>query len=94
MVIVDKKSGSSSELMAGILKEYKRAIIVGKEPTAGMSFLKGTKKFDDGSMLAMVTAVSYLYNGKPLGLNSITPNLLIPPKVDDQMEFILNELKK
>ncbi|MBF0253362.1 MAG: hypothetical protein HQL29_06045 [Candidatus Omnitrophica bacterium] len=92
MVMIDKKSGSSSELFSGILKEYKRALIVGKEPTAGMAFLKGTEKFDDGSMLIMITGQCFLFNGKELDTAGVTPNLVIPAQVDDQVNFVVKKM--
>ncbi len=92
MVMIDKQSGSSSELFSGILKEYKRAFIVGKEPTAGMAFLKGTEKFDDGSMIIMITGQCFLYNGKEIDTAGITPNLVIPKQVDDQVGYVVKKM--
>ena len=94
MIMVDEMSGSSSELFAGTFKAYKRAIIVGKTPTAGMAYLKGLKQFDDGAMVAMITGLSYLFNGQELGLNGVAPNLLIPPGIEDQLQFIITNITR
>ncbi|MBF0493832.1 MAG: hypothetical protein HQL28_01720 [Candidatus Omnitrophica bacterium] len=91
-IIIDKKSGSASELFVGTLKAYKRAIIVGKEPTAGMAFLKGMHKFDDGSMLAMITGLSYVFNGQELDLNGVTPNVVVPGGVGDEVQFLVRKI--
>ncbi|MBF0216782.1 MAG: hypothetical protein HQL30_07305 [Candidatus Omnitrophica bacterium] len=93
-LLINKKSGSASELMAGVLKEYKRAIVVGREDTAGMSFLKGTNKFDDDSMLVMITAMSYLFNGKEMGFKTVEPNFRIPADAKDELEFLVHEINK
>jgi len=94
ILLIDGKSGSASELLAGILKKYKRAVIVGKRPTAGMAFLKGTHKFEDGSMLAMITGMSHLYDGEKLGPDGVMPNIIIPSDVDDQLDFVLKKLTR
>jgi C-terminal peptidase prc len=94
MILVNEKSGSASELMAGIFKEHKRAVIVGKSPTAGMAYLKGTHKFDDGSMIALITAQSFFFNGKVLGMKGVVPNFIIPAEVKDQLHFIIYNIAK
>ena len=94
IVLVNKGSGSASELLAGTLKEYNRAYVAGRERTAGSAFLKGVHNFDDGSMLAMVTGLSYLHDGKELGLKGVTPNLVIPLETEDPVKFIVKQLQR
>ncbi len=94
VILVDKKSGSASEILAGTFKAYKRAIIIGKEPTAGMAFLKSTFKFDDGSMIAMITGNSYLFNGTELDLNGIQPNSIPPKEVEDLVSYVVDNFEK
>jgi carboxyl-terminal processing protease len=91
VILINQKSGSSSELLAGILKEYKRAQIIGKNPTAGFSFLKGTSKFKDDSMLIMVTGFAYLFNGKKLGMEGIKPTYTAPEEIDNLLAFTIQE---
>ena len=93
-IMVNKKSGSASELLAGVFQAHKRALIFGKESTAGMAFLKGTHKFEDDSMLAMITGFSFLFNGRPLDLNGVDPDIVIPPGVNDQLKFVLRNIRR
>lgn len=93
VVLVDKKSGSASELLAGTLKAHKRAMVMGQEPTAGYAFLKGAKRFDDGSMLAMVTGEAFLFDGTLLGTDGVEPNYTIPAAASDVPQFVLTQIK-
>jgi C-terminal peptidase prc len=93
VIIVNKKSGSSSELLAGVCKAYKRAIIVGKEPTAGFAFLKSTFNFDSGSMLVMLTGLTYLFDGTEVSMDGINPDLTIPEEVQDVVQYTLDKYK-
>ncbi|MFC1593836.1 S41 family peptidase [Candidatus Omnitrophota bacterium] len=93
MLLINKKSGSASELLAGLLKGYKRALIIGKEPTAGRAFLKSTFKFEDGSMLAMLTGFAYLFDGTKFGLDGVTPSYTVPENIGNVLEFVLNQYK-
>ena len=94
IVLIDKKSGSASELLAGTLKAHRRAVIMGKESTAGFAFLKGAARFEDGSMLAMVTGIAYLFNGIPFGKDGVEPAFKIPQDVMDIQKFVLSQIKK
>ncbi|MDD4294511.1 MAG: S41 family peptidase [Candidatus Omnitrophica bacterium] len=90
IVVINKKSGSAAELLAGTLQAYKRAIIIGASESAGFAFLKGTFNFDDGSMLAIITGDSYLFNGKKISTEGITPDIIIPENVKNSLEYIEN----
>lgn len=79
-VLVDKGTGSSSELFSGIMQYYKRAIIIGNEPSAGRTFLKSMFNFEDKSMLMLVTSAAYLANGQTYSLDGIQPDYWAKPE--------------
>lgn len=94
-ILVDSQSGSSSELLAAIIKEYRRGQIIGKDPTAGFSFLKGISEFEDGSMLVMATGFAYLFNGQQLSFDGISPTYAAPEKkADNLLQFTIQEFKQ
>jgi carboxyl-terminal processing protease len=93
VVLVDKKSGSSSELLAGTLKAHRRAMVMGQEPTAGSAFLKGATRFEDGSMLALITGEAFLFDWTLLGADGVEPNYVIPASVSDVPQFVLTQIK-
>lgn len=94
VILINKRSGSASEIMAAIFKEYKRGFVMGTEPTAGMAFLKSTFTFEDGSMLAMITGDAFLFNGVLLDTGGVTPNYIIPADVKDTLGFVADKYLK
>ena len=67
---------------------------MGKKPTAGSAFLKGTANFEDGSMLAMITGIAYLFNGEAFGKEGIPPDQVIPASVSDVEKYVLSQVEK
>lgn len=92
MILVDGNSGSSSELLAGTLKAHRRAIVMGPGNTAGSASLKGAVRFEDGSMLALITGQSYLFDGTLVGHQGVEPDYIIPPTVTDIRAFALEQI--
>ncbi|MDD4957077.1 MAG: S41 family peptidase [Candidatus Omnitrophica bacterium] len=92
LVVEDSHSGSASELLAAVLKGYKRAVIIGKEPTAGFAFLKSAVDFDDGSMLAMITGDAYLFDGTLLDRSGVVPDIVIPQDVDNVEKYVIEQI--
>jgi len=91
-ILIDKGSGSASELFSGTLRSYGRALLIG-EPSAGKTFLKSLYEFGDGSMLILVTSPAYLYTGErydPLGLK---PDFTLKED-DDLFSHVLRCLKE
>ncbi len=93
-VLINKGSGSASELLAATFKEYDRALICGKEKSAGFTFLKHAFDFDDGSMLTLITGFAYLADGTKLGTEGVQPNYPVPEETSDTLQFILNKFKE
>jgi len=94
VILINSKSGSAAELFTGTFKAYKRALIAGKEPTAGRAFLKTTFSYDDGAMLAMVIGFAYLTDGTKFGLKGVPPSLMIPKEEKNDLMFVLDKYKK
>jgi carboxyl-terminal processing protease len=92
IVLVDGGSGSSSEILAGALKAHKRAVIMGKENTAGSASLKSAIRFEDGSMLALLTGQSYIFDGTLLGNDGVSPSYIIPDEVTDVKAFVIRQI--
>jgi carboxyl-terminal processing protease len=72
-VLVDKGTGSASELFSGVLQDRKRAIILG-ENTAGQVLLKSMYDLSDGSTLALVNARGHFPDGRPFPFDGVRPN--------------------
>jgi carboxyl-terminal processing protease len=93
IIVINNKSGSASELFAGTMKAYRRAVILGKSSTAGLAELKGAFDFDDGSVLAMITGQAFIFNGTLIDKNGINPDYIIPEHIEDIQDFVLKQIQ-
>jgi carboxyl-terminal processing protease len=73
IVLIDRTSASASEIVAGAMQDWDRALIVG-ETSFGKGLVQNPYRFDDGSALLMTTAryhtpsgrvIQRPYRGKP-----------------------------
>lgn len=80
-ILIDQGSGSASELFAGTMRYYKRAILIGTR-SAGKTFLKSMFNFEDNSMLLLVTSVAHLYNGEVYDPSGLKPDFEVTQDVD------------
>jgi carboxyl-terminal processing protease len=84
VILVDKGTGSASELFSGVMKDRKRAVVMG-EHTAGQVLLKSLFDMSDGSTLAMVTARGHFPDGRPFPFDGVIPDENIPPEKKDEL---------
>ena len=90
VILVNERTASASEILAGALKENNRAIVIGKK-TFGKGLVQEIIKLPDDSALH-VTIASYLTpNGKNINKIGLVPNEIIHDenKLLKRAEFIL-----
>ena len=81
-VLINGGSASASEILAGALKDNKRAIIVGKQ-SFGKGLVQEINKLPDGSALH-ITIQKYLTpNGTDIHKKGITPDYVVNVTADD-----------
>jgi len=76
VILVNKGSGSASELFAGILQKRKRAVVMGTK-TAGQVMLKSMFRFQDGSLMFLVTGRGYHPDGTAFSFDGVTPDVTV-----------------
>jgi len=80
VVLVNRLSASASEIVAGALQDYGRAIIVGDSKTHGKGTVQtvfDVGKSDDLGALKVTTASYYRISGASTQLKGITPDIVV-----------------
>jgi len=75
-VLVDGNSASASEILAGALKDNRRAQIVGTQ-TFGKALVQSVHSLSDGSGMAVTVAHYYTPNGTDIGHKGVTPDVKV-----------------
>jgi carboxyl-terminal processing protease len=79
VILVNKESGSSSELFAGVMRDKGRAVLMG-ENTAGQVMLKSMFDFDDKSMLLLITSRGHYADGRTFSFSGLDPDNKVTPE--------------
>jgi carboxyl-terminal processing protease len=82
-VLVDGNSASASEILAGALKDNRRAQIVGAQ-TFGKALVQSVHSLSDGSGMAVTVAHYYTPNGTDIGHKGVTPDIKVDLNSMDQ----------
>lgn len=96
VILVNGNSASASEITAGALREYNKAIIVG-EKTYGKGSVQQPFEMKDGSLLKLTIANWYTPKGNSIEGNGITPDIEIEFQKEDfenKYDRQLEEAKK
>lgn len=76
IVLVNEGSASASEIVAGALRDNKRAILLGTK-TFGKGSVQTVMPLKDGSALRLTTASYYTPSGKSIMNQGVVPDILI-----------------
>ncbi len=91
IVLVDQGSASASEIVAGALKNNKRALVVGKR-SFGKGSVQKVFEFEDGAALKL-TIAKYLTPGNiSIQDSGITPDILLQGSVITEDKVVYNPL--
>ncbi|MBN1288267.1 MAG: S41 family peptidase [Actinobacteria bacterium] len=85
VVLVNGGSASSSEIVAGALRDRQRATIVGS-PTYGKGSVQKIFDLPNGGAVKLTVSLYYLPEGETIGDEGITPEVLVENKDDPEAE--------
>ncbi len=85
VLLVNRRTASASELLAGALQDYGCAIVVGDAKTHGKGSVQGVQDVgEDGRLGAIKTteALYYRVSGGSTQLKGVTPDIVLPSRTD------------
>ena len=100
IVLINNGSASASEIVAGALKDHKRAIILG-EDTYGKGSVQSIIPLSDGGGIRITVSKYYLPSGKSISEVGVKPDIFVSEdennfeinsKFDNQLNYAVNLL--
>lgn len=85
IVLVNGGSASASEIVAGALKDHKRAIVMGTQ-TFGKGSVQSILPLGNGTAIKLTTARYYTPNGNSIQAKGITPDILVEEATVNETE--------
>src|SRR3954465_12382542 len=85
-LLVNEGSASGSEIVAGAMKDLKRAVLVG-ETTFGKGSVQNVLQLPDGSALRFTTAKYYTPSKKVIHGNGVTPNIRVAMSSEQERQL-------
>ncbi|SFB76798.1 S41 family peptidase [Massilia yuzhufengensis] len=88
VVLVNGGSASASEIVAGALQDYKRAIIMGSQ-TFGKGSVQTLRQLSPDTAVKLTTARYYTPKGRPIQATGIAPDLRVDETADGDALAVL-----
>ncbi|MDD5258589.1 MAG: S41 family peptidase [bacterium] len=88
VILVNKGSASASEILSGVVQDYKRGRILGAK-TFGKGSVQTVMPMSDGSGLRLTTAKYYLPSGRSIHEIGVTPDIIVEIPREDEVKLMM-----
>lgn len=88
VVLVNRGSASASEILSGVIQDYKRGKIIGAK-TFGKGSVQTVMPMSDGSGLRLTTAKYYLPSGRSIHEIGVTPDIIVEMAREDEVKLMM-----
>lgn len=97
VILINEGSASGAEILAGVLQDYERAILLGK-PTFGKGSVQTVIPLEDGSAIRLTTSKYFLPSGRSIHDTGIAPDVEVEAKVvkletEEKTKILFDELE-
>ncbi len=93
VLLINEGSASGSEIMAGALRDHKRAVLIGAK-SFGKGSIQTVFPLRDGSALKLTTNYYLTPLGEQIQENGITPDIVVSEKVQEPKLTVSDRLEK
>ncbi len=93
VVLVNGRSASASEIVAGAIQDHNRGILIGQQ-TVGKGSVQTSHHLSDGSSLHVTVARWYTPNDEQIDMSGLTPDIVVELSPEDLTQGLDPQLER
>jgi carboxyl-terminal processing protease len=90
VILINERSASGSEIVAGALQDTKRATLLG-ETTFGKGSVQSIYAFKDGAGMRQTTSLYYLPSGRSINETGVEPDIEVEFTDEEELQYLIQQ---